>query len=406
MKSKNIIIPQNYYMDNYANYLKKGLAVVVMHLFYEDRMDMYIEYIKNIPNEIDIIFTVANDKIEKIITEKLSLVENKCIVVKKQNRGRDISALLVAARPYLNDYKYFCFIHDKKEKIVEDMEEISHWNKTMWDCTLPSIEYVRNVISVFENNPSIGVMTPPIAHNEKLTFAYQNNWAGNYSNTNDLLKRLDVDVIPDETISPITLGTVFWARTEALNKLLLYQWDYDDFDDEPLPEDGTLSHAVERCFSYVAQGAGYETKCIYSDVYAEKQLEYDISVLGAYHQYIQSRIGRIDVNGIRKKNLSNSIFEAVRKNKKIYIYGSGKIGRKSAIRFMDCDIIVEGFIVTEKESEETVLDIPVYSLAELGEKKDLPIFIAINNKTTREAIHSKLIESGFKNVIEYDNNIC
>ncbi|WP_353937923.1 rhamnan synthesis F family protein, partial [Parabacteroides goldsteinii] len=36
----------------------------------------------------------------------------KVIVV--ENRGRDVSALLVGCAPYISDYKYVCFVHDKK----------------------------------------------------------------------------------------------------------------------------------------------------------------------------------------------------------------------------------------------------------------------------------------------------
>lgn len=36
----------------------------------------------------------------------------------KNNRGRDISALLVAGREFFTEYDYVCFIHDKR-KIYE-----------------------------------------------------------------------------------------------------------------------------------------------------------------------------------------------------------------------------------------------------------------------------------------------
>ena len=37
-------------------------------------------------------------------------------VILKRNRGRDVSALLVASRTEILQYKYVCFIHDKQEK--------------------------------------------------------------------------------------------------------------------------------------------------------------------------------------------------------------------------------------------------------------------------------------------------
>ena len=58
----------------------------------------------------------------------------------------------------------------------------------------------------------------------------------------------------------MAVGTVYWSRVDALRKLFEYEWKYEDFDMEPLAEDGTLSHAIERILEFVARDAGYESK--------------------------------------------------------------------------------------------------------------------------------------------------
>ena len=64
-------------------------------------------------------------------------------------------------------------------------------------------------------------------------------------------------------------GSCFWFRTDALRKLFKYDWKYEDFPEEPLPIDGTISHAIERCYAYVAQDAGYYSAIVMCDEYAK-----------------------------------------------------------------------------------------------------------------------------------------
>jgi hypothetical protein len=43
-----------------------------------------------------------------------------CDVILKQNRGRDVSSLLVACKEYVFKYEYLCFIHDKKSTWLDE----------------------------------------------------------------------------------------------------------------------------------------------------------------------------------------------------------------------------------------------------------------------------------------------
>jgi lipopolysaccharide biosynthesis protein len=46
------------------------------------------------------------------------------------------------------------------------------------------------------------------------------------------------------------VGTMFWARTSALEPLIGLHLQWDDYPPEPLPYDGTLLHAVERLLPF------------------------------------------------------------------------------------------------------------------------------------------------------------
>jgi lipopolysaccharide biosynthesis protein len=59
------------------------------------------------------------------------------------------------------------------------------------------------------------------------------------------------------------VGTMFWARPEALAPLLRLGLTWDDYPLEPLPVDGTMLHALERLLVLVAEHAGYQYATTY-----------------------------------------------------------------------------------------------------------------------------------------------
>ena len=46
-------------------------------------------------------------------------------------------------------------------------------------------------------------------------------------------------------------------QKQGIEKIFEYAFKGEDFPAEPMPVDGTISHAIERIWPYVAQEAGY-----------------------------------------------------------------------------------------------------------------------------------------------------
>ena len=82
---------------------------------------------------------------------------------------------------------------------------------------------------------------------------------------------------------------MFWAKTDALKKLFEHGWKYEDFPEEPLPIDGTISHAIERVLGYVAQDAGYKTGVIMTDKIAAQLLVRVQSDMRVMYEQLQRR---------------------------------------------------------------------------------------------------------------------
>ena len=54
-------------------------------------------------------------------------------------------------------------------------------------------------------------------------------------------------------------GTMLWYRPEALKPLFDLNLAFDDFPEEPIPNGGTIAHAIERMPGLVCAAQGYRT---------------------------------------------------------------------------------------------------------------------------------------------------
>ena len=94
-------------------------VAIIIYLYYEETLERYLDYLKNIPKSIQIYIVTSSENVYKTIEQWiLKKGEQKIELVIKENRGRDISALLVACRKICLSHKYICFIHDKKQIFV------------------------------------------------------------------------------------------------------------------------------------------------------------------------------------------------------------------------------------------------------------------------------------------------
>ena len=79
-----------------------------------DLLDKTLEYAKSMPEGCDFIFTVGSEENATIVRERCKDLPYNVDVRVIQNRGRDVSALLVGAGKDCLQYDYVCFAHDKK----------------------------------------------------------------------------------------------------------------------------------------------------------------------------------------------------------------------------------------------------------------------------------------------------
>lgn len=255
----NYTLPSNIKISDEVEERKIGLGI---HIYYEDLVEYCYNYVMNMPENSDIYITYdADEKLSSIkkVFENAEDYFNKIVYIKIENRGRDVSSLLIGCKDYVMDYDYFCYVHDKKTTQLQPLTKGQSFSDKCFENTLGSKEYVENIINLFEENKKLGVLSPtyPIHSDYNMMFNWE--WSNNYDNVCDLVSEMGLNVNIKEDMPPIApLGTMFWFRPKALKSLFEYNWTYESFPKEPTGKnDGTILHAIERIYGIVPQHEGY-----------------------------------------------------------------------------------------------------------------------------------------------------
>lgn len=248
-------------------------VALILHIYYEDLINYCYHYSLSMPENADIYITTDTVDKQKQIEHIFSAGPWRQVqVILIDNRGRDISALLVGAAKYAYKYDCVCFAHDKKVTKADEGIVGFSFSCRYFENILGSRAYVNNIISKFEAEPHLGLLCPPPPKLGPYYGLIGQEWGCNYQNTKKLYDDLGLSVPIHEDKEPIApFGTMFWFRPKALKKLFGQKWNYDDFPEEPIPSDGTLLHAVECIYPYVVQEAGFYTAWCVNDYYASTE---------------------------------------------------------------------------------------------------------------------------------------
>lgn len=378
--------------------LRESTAVII-YLYYFDTIKDYLPYMNQIPKEYDVC-VISSD--QSVLNEVKRFFSNRnAIYLLKENRGRDISAFLIAAVPVLEKYERICFIHDKSANAEYLEEDTAFWIYNLWTNTLGSEVYIRKINQLFDDDKTLGLLAPPEPYGEFLSHWYGDTWFENYDATRQLAERLKLDVEVTQEEQLTALSTVFWARTSALKKLVHYPWKYEDFPEEPLPIDGTLNHAIERIFPFAALDAGFTTGIVMRKQYAEELLLLVQRDMRYMYFLLREREHISNLHQIKCAGkwgaIAGDFFE---RHKNIYIYGAGYYGEKLYFFLKNRGINTSGFIVTDGHKKETEMHgKPIVEIGELKRDSDIGVVIGVSYEY-RPEVEETLRRYGIAEYIE------
>lgn len=373
-------------------------TVIIMHLYYMDLLEEVFAYIKNVPKDIDIIITSLEKNHEFIIKQAKLIGRNNIKILAAVNRGRDVAALLVTAREFLLEYEYLCFVHDKKTNGNAGAVTIGDsFRYCMWENTVKNAEYIDNILCTFEENPRLGLLSPPEPYHADHFHIMGNEWATTYEISKDLFSRLGIQVNSNKANGPFALSTSFWCRAKALKPLFQYEFVYEDFMEEPMPMDGTISHAIERSLIYVVQHEGYFSGIVENEEYAALHITNLQKMLSKMIYLLSEKYYFTGFNALCGNIHNNELELFCDKYKGVYIYGAGSFGHRVLKVLKNCNINVKGFIISDGQEIKPELEVPCYYLSEANLDATDGIVVAANKRYKAEILQS-LKKFGYTNI--------
>ena len=264
---------------------------LVFHAYFADLAENTRRYVNCMPADADIYITTDTSEKKRLFEQTFAGHKfHKLQVIQIENRGRDVSSLLVGAKDFIMDYDLVCFAHDKKVVQFKPATVGAGFAYQCLENVLGTDAYVENVIDLFEKNPRLGLLTPPPPFHGDYFSLSGDFWTQNFDTTRALHSRLGLRVPISRDHSPIApLGTMFWFRPVGMKKLFDVDWNYSDFPQEPNGTDGTILHAIERIYGFVEQDAGF-----YS---AWGMVDYSASMILTNYAYICNQL-----NDVMRKN--------------------------------------------------------------------------------------------------------
>ena len=231
--------------------LRVGLHV---HVYYPDIFPAILNGLLENQIRPDLLISVPNDRarddVAKLVAHYRGRVEIKIV----PNAGRDIGPFLTEfGEVWRNDYDVIGHFHTKKTDQLKDQSIGSEWYAFLLENLIGGQTRMMGdvIIGRMSKDDTIGIVFPDDPNVV--------GWSDNFDLAKRLLKRIGMDVpakVPGEDpVFPV--GTMFWARTKAIDPILRLGLGWNDYPSEPLARDCTVLHALERLFGVVASQGGY-----------------------------------------------------------------------------------------------------------------------------------------------------
>jgi lipopolysaccharide biosynthesis protein len=220
---------------------------VVIHAFYPELLDEMLRLLSDWDVPYRVVVTTAPERVAEVKKSLARLdVSVECLVF--ENRGRDIVPFMRVANELLDaDEELVLKLHTKRSPRRGDGDV---WRR---DLLLKLLEpsNARRIFNTFREDPQLGIVFP-----EGHILSIDAYWGSNEANVRYLCRRMDMRA-PDPTRSAFGAGSMFYVRLPSLRPLLDAHLDEREFEPEAGQVDGTMAHAIERCFGLVVQHSGY-----------------------------------------------------------------------------------------------------------------------------------------------------
>ncbi|WJM15023.1 rhamnan synthesis F family protein [Microbacterium arborescens] len=261
--------------------------VVVAHIYYVDMARDMLRRADMMPGPYDLVVTTPDagraDAIAAVVADSPREGRRVDIRVLPSNNGRDQSAFLIACRDVIMDDRYDVLVKIHTKRTPQQGYAVGqHFASQQLDNLLPNAGYAANLVGLFQREPTLGLVYPPMIHIGHGTLGHA--WWGNRDNFVKVADQLGMQVPLDDGSPLAPFGSMYAARPIALRRLAEHAWRYEDFGGKNAYRDGGLAHVLERMPSYVAAEDGYHTRHALTAEYASlshTSLEFKVDEMAA-----------------------------------------------------------------------------------------------------------------------------
>jgi FMN phosphatase YigB (HAD superfamily) len=235
-----------------SNWNQQKIAIC-LHIFYADFVEKFAKSLRDFPCYIDVFVAVSNEQIKQDAQRVFAVIRQvrQLKIVIAPNRGRNFGPLLVEFGKELLNYDLMCHLHSKKS--LYSGREQTQWFDYLHQYLMKDRHVVACLLRLFKTNPDLGMYYPTSFW---MMPSWVNHWTCNKGFAQGFVKDWGLDI--NENFVNYPVGGMFWARPAAIKQLLEMDYQYEDFPVEPLPNDGSWLHALERTVGLLAEKNDYK----------------------------------------------------------------------------------------------------------------------------------------------------
>ena len=227
--------------------MPQSRIAVVAHVYYPDLWPELSAAIGHIEELFDLVVTLTAPTAEHLRDTILKQWPDAHVLI-VDNHGRDILPFLSLLRTgLLYRYELLCKLHTKRSHWHDDGES---WRKDLIGGLLGNVLLVRQILEAFERDPTLGIVVA-----DGHLYAGQELWEGNRRHLERLFSYLAMD--DAQFTRAFAGGSMLWIRPAFLRLLSSLPFRPDEFESEPLGNDGALVHAIERLISLTCYEANF-----------------------------------------------------------------------------------------------------------------------------------------------------
>ncbi len=247
-------------------------VVVVAHISDIDGTKHLLNRLAAVPAGFDLVITTPDgrkaDTLNRVFTrEGATRAASIDIRVTPSRRGRDMSDFFIACRDLLvsGHYDLVIKVHSRSSR-RKTLNLRRYFRRYQLDNLLASEAHVNAIFDLFEREPGLGLVFPPMMH---IGFATMGRgWSDYLANASTLHDELGIRV-PVDTVSPLApFGGMWIGRPEALALLAERRWLYRDYGKPGRQRYNDLARLQERVVVAAAAERGFHSRTVLTPAHA------------------------------------------------------------------------------------------------------------------------------------------